>query len=121
MSKKDNENFYYKIVLSYEIPNNVLDSQDPNKIRAREILYNTLRDIVPEGEYEKFSVKLLLHQLKDTLNYVVTYEVFFRTIGMPMEEYVRAEEVKEKAKQELENFFNSIDCDYKQLNIIPLL
>lgn len=35
---------YYKIILSYEIPYNILDSQDPNIIQAREILYEKLRD-----------------------------------------------------------------------------
>ncbi len=119
MNKEDN--YYYKILLSYEIPCNVLDSQDPNKIRARNILYDTLRDIIPQDKYEKFSVKLLLHQLRDTYNYIVTYEVFFRSSGMPMKEYVEAEEIKENAKRELENFFDSVDCEYKQLNIQPLL
>lgn len=38
-----------------------------------------------------------------------------------MQEYVGAEEIKEKAKKELENFFESVDCDYKQLNIKTLL
>jgi hypothetical protein len=48
---------YYKIILSYEIPYNILDSQDPNIIQAREILYEKLRDdIFPK--YERFSVKL---------------------------------------------------------------
>lgn len=66
---------YYKIILSYEIPYNILDSQDPNIIQAREILYEKLRDdIFPK--YERFSVKLTLHQLKDNFNYLVTYEAF---------------------------------------------
>ena len=117
MNNKSND-YYYKIVLSYEIPINILDSQDQDKVQAREILYETLKNLVPEDKYEKFSVKLVLHQLKDTFNYLVTYEAFFRsTSGLPMQEYVGAEEIKEKAKKELENFFESVDCDYKQLNI----
>lgn len=36
---------YYKIILSYEIPYNILDSQDPNIIQAREILYENLEMI----------------------------------------------------------------------------
>ena len=116
------DNYYYKIVLSYETPINVLDDQDPNKVQAREVLYENLRDIVPDDDkYEKFSVKLLLHQLKDTMNYVMTYEVFFRSSGLPMREYVNAESFKERAKKEIENFLDSIDCEYKQLNIQPLL
>ena len=117
----NNDNYYYKILLSYEIPVNVLDDQDPNRVKAREILYSRLKDVVKNEKYETFSVKLLLHQLKDTLNYIVTYEVFFRSSGLPMNEYVGAEKVKESAKEEIENFFNSLDCDYKQLNIQPLL
>ena len=78
---------YYKIILSYEIPYNVLDSTDPDIVRARDILYESLKDNLPE-KYERFSVKLVLFQLKDTLNYLVTYEAFFRsTTGLPMEEY----------------------------------
>lgn len=122
MNNKSNDYYYYKIVLSYEIPINILDSQDQDKVQAREILYETLKNLVPEDKYEKFSVKLVLHQLKDTFNYLVTYEAFFRsTSGLPMQEYVGAEEIKEKAKKELENFFESVDCDYKQLNIKTLL
>ena len=131
ISSKDN--YYYKIVLSYETPINVLDDQDPNKVQAREVLYENLRDLVPDDDkYEKFSVKLLLpknpviilHQIrlrKDTMNYVMTYEVFFRSSGLPMREYVNAESFKERAKKEIENFLDSIDCEYKQLNIQPLL
>ena len=63
-----------------------------------------------------------MYQLKDTFNFVITYEAFFRsTVGLPMEEYVEATELKNKAKTELEAFFNSMDCDYKQLNIKTLL
>jgi len=96
MNNKSND-YYYKIVLSYEIPINILDSQDQDKVQAREILYETLKNLVPEDKYEKFSVKLVLHQLKDTFNYLVTYEAFFRsTSGLPMQEYVGAEEIKEE-------------------------
>ena len=112
---------YYKIILSYEIPYNILDSQDPNIIQAREILYEKLRDdIFPK--YERFSIKLTLHQLKDNFNYLVTYEAFFRSLdGKPMGEYVEARSLKDSIKSELETFFNSVDCEYKQLNIKPLV
>ena len=111
---------YYKITLSYEIPYNILDSQDPNVIKARDVLYENLKEI-PE-KYEKFSVKLVLHQLKDTFNYLVTYDAFFRSTGdLPMAEYVEARDLKDKIKNELEEFFNSVDCEYKQLNIKTLL
>ena len=112
---------YYNIKISYEIPYNVLDSQDPDIIRAKYILYENLKNSIPE-KYERFSVKLVLYQLKDTFNFLVTYDAFFRSVeGLPMEEYVSARELKDRIKKELEEFFNSIDCEYKQLNIKTLL
>ena len=112
---------YYNIKISYEIPYNVLDSQDPDIIRARDILYENLKNNIPE-KYERFSVKLVLYQLKDTYNFLVTYDAFFRSIeGLPMEEYVSARELKDLIKKELEEFFNSVDCEYKQINIKTLL
>lgn len=112
---------YYKIILSYEIPYNILDSQDPDIIKARDILYDKLKNIIPE-KYERFSVKLVLYQLKDNYNFLVTYESFFRsTAGLPMEEYVEARDLKDSISKELEDFFNSVDCDFKQLNIKALL
>lgn len=113
---------YYKIILSYEIPYNILDSNDPDIMKARDILYEKLKNIIPDDKYEKFSVKLVLYQLKDNYNYLVTYESFFRsTTGLPMEEYVEARDLKDAVRAELENFFNSVDCDFKQLNIKSLL
>lgn len=112
---------YYVIMLSYEIPYNALDSTDPDVVKARENLFERLKNFLPE-KYEKFSVKLTLHQLKDTLNYIVTYETFFRsTTGLPMGEYVEAKELKDKLNNEFEEFFSSVDCEYKQLNIKTLL
>lgn len=112
---------YYNIKISYEIPYNVLDSQDPDIIRARDILYENLKNNIPD-KYERFSVKLVLYQLKDTYNFLVTYDAFFRSVeGLPMEEYVSARELKDLIKKELEEFFNSVDCEYKQINIKTLL
>ena len=112
---------YYNIKISYEIPYNVLDSQDPDIIRARDILYENLKNNIPE-KYERFSVKLVLYQLKDTYNFLVTYDASFRSVeGLPMEEYVSARELKDLIKKELEEFFNSVDCEYKQINIKTLL
>ena len=122
MNKNNENDYYYKIMLAYEIPYNVLDTDESAKVQARENLYTALGEIVPETRYEKFSVKLTMYQLKDTFNFVITYEAFFRsTVGLPMEEYVEATKLKNKAKTELEAFFNSMDCDYKQLNIKTLL
>lgn len=112
---------YFKITLSYEIPYNILDSQDPSVMKARDILYENLKENIPE-KYERFSIKLVLYQLKDTYNFLVTYDAFFRSKGnLPMEEYVEARDLKDKIKEELEEFFNSVDCEYKQLNIKTLL
>lgn len=112
---------YYKITLSYEIPYNVLDSQESGIVRAKEILYENLNNIIPD-KYEKFSIKLVLFQLSDTYNYLVTYDAFLRsTDGLPMEEYVSARDLKDQIKKELEEFFVSIDCDFKQVNIKTLL
>lgn len=109
--------YYYRIHISYEVPYNVIDSDDEDIARAREILYDRLSKSIPE-KYESFSVKLVLSQLKDSLNYIVTYTSFFRSpCGLPMEEYVEAREIKEKVEKELEEFFESIDCDYQKLNI----
>lgn len=112
---------YYKIIITYEIPHNVLDSQEPEIIDARNILYEKLKNIVPD-RYEMFSIKMVLYQLKDNYNYLITYEAFFRsTTGLPMEEYVAARDVKDSIRKEFEEFFNSIDCEYRQLNIKTLL
>jgi hypothetical protein len=34
-----------------------------------------------------------------------------------MEEYVSAREIKDNVKKELEDFFESVDCEYKEINI----
>ena len=118
MSDYDN---YYKITLSYEIPYNVLYSKDEGITRAREILYESLKNNIPE-KYERFSVKLVLYQLRDTYDYLVTYDAFFKCVGeMTMAEYVEARDLKDRIKSEIEEFFDSVDCEYKQLNIKTLL
>ena len=112
---------YYNITVSYEIPYNVLDSQDPGIIQARDNLYDRLADIIPP-KYELFSVKLVLYQLKDTYNYLVTYSAYFRsTTGLPMSEYVDARDLKKSICNEIEEFFDSVDCEYKQISIKPLV
>ena len=65
-----NDTYYYSISVSYEIPYNILDSEVPEVVQAREELYDTLSSGIPE-KYEKFSVKLILYQLQDTFNYIV--------------------------------------------------
>jgi hypothetical protein len=67
-------------------------------------------------------VKLTLYQLKDTYNFLVSYDAYIRSLGdLPMEEYVEARNLKDSIKNELEEFFTSVDCEYKQLNIKPIL
>lgn len=115
--EQKNNNTYYRIHVSYEIPYNVIDSQDPGIVKARENLFDKIKNCLPE-KYEKFSLKLVLHQLQDTFNYLVTFSAFFRSLdGLPMEEYVCAREIKESVQKELEDFFDSVDCEYKQINI----
>jgi len=115
-----NDTYYYNISVSYEIPYNILDSEVPEVVQAREELYDTLSSGIPE-KYEKFSVKLILYQLQDTFNYIVAYTSFFRSHGgLPMEEYVEAEKIKEKAQTDLEDFFEAVDCEYRRINIKTL-
>ena len=116
MEQKKNDT-YYRIHVSYEIPYNVIDSQEPGIVKARENLFFKIKTCIPE-KYEKFSTKLVMYQLQDTFNYLVTFSAFFRsTDGLPMEEYVCARDIKESVQRELEDFFNSVDCEYKQINI----
>lgn len=117
----NNSEYYYRIILAYELPYNVLDSHDPTKVQAKEKLYEELKNLVDKERYEIFSVSLTLHQLHDSFNYLMTYESFFRaTTGLPMEEYVDANQIKLEAKKAMEAFFSSLDCDYKQVKIKPL-
>ena len=118
----NNSTNYYKVIVSYEIPYNILDSQEPSIIQGREILYDSLKNIMTEEKYEKFSINLTMYQLRDTQNYLVTFEAFFRsTSGLPIEEFVGARDIKDKVRKELESFFNSVDCEYKQLSIKTLV
>ena len=122
MKKNDEGDYHYRIILTYEVPYNVLESTDPDKLTARENLYENLAKMVPESRYDKFFVKLSMYQRKDSFNFLVTYEAYFMsTVGLPMEEWVEADEIKKAAKKELEEYFNSMDCDFKQLNIKVLL
>lgn len=118
VEKRDkNSNYYYRVNSTYELFYNPLDSMDPDISKAREILYEKLKTIIPE-KYEKFSSSLSMTQLRDTLNYLLTFNAFFRSQeGLPMEEYVAAEEVKKAAEVEIEEFFKSIDCEYKKVSI----
>ena len=94
---------YFKITLSYEIPYNVLDSQDPDVVKARETLYANLKDNIPP-KYERFSVKLVLYQVRDTYNYLVTYDAFFRCKGdKPMGEYVEARDLKDMIDEKIDD------------------
>lgn len=109
--------YYYNINVSYEIPYNVLDSEEPGTMQAKDILYSRLKSIVPD-EYEKFAVKLVVYQLKDNYNYLVTYSSFFRSQeGLPMESYINVRETKERIEEEIEEFFRTVDCEYRKINI----
>jgi hypothetical protein len=118
---KANDVYYYSICVSYEIPYNIIDSDEPGVKEARQELFDHLTSSIPSEKYEKFSVKVVLHQLEDTLNYLVTFTAFFRTCeGLPMEEYVGAREIKESIETEIEDFLERIDCEYRKVIIKPI-
>lgn len=122
MNKINGCDYHYRIILTYELPYNIFESTDPDRLCARENLYERLANLVPEERYDKFFVKLSMYQRKDSFNYLVTYEAYFMsTVGLPMEEWVEADEIRKIAKKELEEYFNSLDCDFKQVNIKVLL
>ena len=118
LDMEKNKETYYKINISYEIPYNILDDSEHNLGEARNNLYTKLESLVDENRYEIFSVRLVLHQLKDNLNYLINYSSFFRSLsGLPMEEYMAAKEIKEAVMKELEEFFKVVDCEYRYVNI----
>jgi hypothetical protein len=122
LDKNNESDYHYRIILTYEVPYNVLESTEPDKLSARETLYERLSSLVSEDRYDKFFVKLSMYQRKDSFNYLITFEAYFlSTVGLPMEEYVEASKIKEAAKKELEEYFNSMDCDFKQINLKILL
>lgn len=109
--------YYYKIDVSYELPYNVFESNDSDILKARDEIYEKLLKSVP-SKYEKFSVKLTVHQLKDNYNYLACFTAFFRSCsGLPMEEYVSARDIKNNIEKLLEEFFNAVDCEYRKINI----
>jgi hypothetical protein len=68
------------------------------------------------------AITLLLVIPRAEYNFLVTYSAFFRsTTGLPMSEYVDARNLKDQIGSEIEEFFNSVDCEYKQLNIKSLV
>lgn len=113
---------YYRISVSYEIPYNVIESTDDNVISAKNIFLENIKAAIPEEKYDRLFAKLTLHQLKDTFNFILSYDAFIRSTGdLPMEEYVSARDLKDKIKEEIEEFFNTVDCEYRQINIKTLL
>lgn len=115
------DTFYYKIALSYEVQTNIIDSEEPNIVKAKEMLYENIKNSMPD-KYDKFYMRLTTYQMRDSLNYVIHLDSFFSSTGsLPMTEYVDARDIKDEIKQEMEEFFSSIDCEYKQLNIITLI
>ena len=59
------DNNYYKITLSYEIPYNVLDSQDPSVIQARDNLYQRLQILflksMKDSQLSLYYINLKIH------------------------------------------------------------
>jgi len=117
MNVNNNSSNYYKVTLSYEIPVDVINDQNLKVVEARKLLYDSLKNGMPD-RYDKFSLKLTENQLSDSFNFIITFDAFFRSIGgLPMEEYCEAKDYHDKVKAEIEEFFNSVDCDYRQLSI----
>ena len=119
---ENNNDTYYSIYLSYEIPYDALNDPDENVVSAKDILCNRIVNSIPEDKYKIFSSSIVTYQLPDNYNYLVTYSDYFKSNdGLPMEEYVLAKSIKDKIKEELEEFFSAIDCEFKSLNIKPLV
>lgn len=126
MIEKEDKNpggpFFYRIDLAFEITSNPLDDHRPDRVMTRERLYESLSKSIDPEIYEVYSVRLSLHQMLSNFNYLLCFEAFFKSeIGLPMSEYIKASELKEKIKAEMEAFFASQDLDYKQICIKPLL
>jgi hypothetical protein len=119
----DNSNdTYYIIYLSYEIFSDVLNCPDEDISNARNILYDRLSTSIPRDKYDIFNSSIVTYQLPDNYNYLVTYSSYIRSVeGLPMEEYVAARDIRDTVKRELEDFFESINCEYKSLNIKALV
>ncbi len=115
------DNFYFKIAIAYEVQQDILDSEEPSIVKAKEILYKNLKELITE-KYDKFYIKLSTFQQKNSLNYIIELDSFFTTEStLPMSEYSEAKDISDNMKQEMNEFFNSIDCDYKQINILKIL
>lgn len=114
---EEQNTYYYRIDVSYELPYNVFETTDPDIIKARDEIYDKLLNSLP-SKYEKFSVKLTLHMLQDNFNYLACFSALFRTCdGLPMEEYVNARDIKLNIEKDLEEFFKAVDCDFRKINI----
>lgn len=115
------DNYYFKIAVAYEVQQNILESTEPSIEKARDILYKNLKSLITD-KYEKFYIKLSTFQQKNSLDYIIELSCFFTTESqLPMTEYSEAKEITDNMKQEMGEFFNSIDCEYKQINIITLI
>lgn len=112
---------YYSIYLSYEIPYDALNDPNEDVVNAKSILCDRIINGIPEDKYLIFSSSIVTYQLPDNCNCLVTYSSYFKSNdGLPMEEYVLARNIKDKIKEEFEEFFSAIDCEFKSLNIKPL-
>lgn len=118
MSATDN---YYKIVLSYEVPFNLMESSREDVRSARDILYGRIVSIIPD-RYIRLNIRLSNIALPGSTDWLITLELFLKSLdGLPMEEYVNARTVKEDFEKEMDRFFGTIDCDYRQIKVKPLV
>lgn len=108
---------YYDIHIAYEVPTNVMESDDLMIQSSRTLLTENLRTLI-SSRFEILSRKLTLHQNKDNFNYIIDYQLYLRSNeGFPVEGYVDARDLCDEIKDQFEDFFEAVDVDYRFLNI----
>ena len=114
---------YYNIFLVFKVSKDVLNEmEDENIVTARNILYDRLNSFISEQEYDVFSSNVVIYQLEDEYNYLITYNSFIRNLDkLPMDGYVAVRDIKDSIKDEFIKFFDSISLEYKLLNIKALV
>lgn len=127
MNKKDAElelikESYYSIFLAFEVSKDVLNDTDIDVVTSRNLLYSKLNELIPSSEYETFSSSVVVYQIEDSYNYLITYSSFIRSNNrLPMDGYINTRSIKDEIKNEFIEFFNSINLEYKLVNIKSLV
>lgn len=127
MNKKDAElelikESYYSIFLAFEVSKDVLNDTDIDVVTSRNLLYSKINELIPSSEYETFSSSVVVYQIEDSYNYLITYSSFIRSNNrLPMDGYINTRSIKDEIKNEFIEFFNSINLEYKLVNIKSLV